>query len=219
MSARPRRRLAVSAAIYAAATGLSRVLGLVREIVFARLLGAGVAANAFTAASIIPNTVRSLVADAALGASFIPVFNELLERGEDRRAWRVASTSITVATVGLSIVTALGIAFAQPIVELLPLQQASVDLTPEEAITWLEPYCTAFLYTHVDTEGLLGGINLDAVRSVAASTSRKLIAAGGNIYYLAKLAGIFGLGVQDIGAQQTGVSVETFKAKLEAAGR
>ena len=81
MSARPRRRLAVSAAIYAAATGLSRVLGLVREIVFARLLGAGVAANAFTVASIIPNTVRSLVADAALGASFIPVFNELLERG------------------------------------------------------------------------------------------------------------------------------------------
>ncbi len=48
---------------------------------------------------------------------------------------------------------------------------------------------------------------------------RKLIAAGGNIYYLAKLANIFGLGVQDIGAQQTGVSVETFKAKLEAAGR
>jgi protocatechuate 4,5-dioxygenase alpha chain len=48
---------------------------------------------------------------------------------------------------------------------------------------------------------------------------RKLIAAGGNIYYLAKLAGIFGLGVQDIGAQQTGVSVEAFKEKLEAAGR
>ena len=48
---------------------------------------------------------------------------------------------------------------------------------------------------------------------------RKLIAAGGNIYYLAKLAGIFGLGVQDIGAQQTGVSVEAFKAKLDAAGR
>lgn len=47
----------------------------------------------------------------------------------------------------------------------------------------------------------------------------KLIAAGGNVYYLAKLAGIFGLGMQDIGAQQTGVSVEAFKTKLEAAGR
>ncbi|HUK58164.1 MAG TPA: protocatechuate 4,5-dioxygenase subunit alpha [Stellaceae bacterium] len=45
-----------------------------------------------------------------------------------------------------------------------------------------------------------------------------LIEAGGNIYYLAKLAGIFGLGVQDIGAQQTGMSVEAFKAKLLAAG-
>jgi len=47
----------------------------------------------------------------------------------------------------------------------------------------------------------------------------ELIAAGGNIYYLAKLAGIFGLDVQDIGAQQTGTTVEAFKAKLMAEGR
>ena len=46
-----------------------------------------------------------------------------------------------------------------------------------------------------------------------------LLAAGGNIYYLAKFAGIFGLGVQDIGAQQTGMTVEAFKQKLVAAGR
>lgn len=46
-----------------------------------------------------------------------------------------------------------------------------------------------------------------------------LIRAGGNIYYLAKFAGIFGLSVQDIGAQQTGMSVDDFKAKLVAAGR
>jgi len=45
-----------------------------------------------------------------------------------------------------------------------------------------------------------------------------MIAAGGNIYYLAKLAGIHGLGVQDIGAQQTGLSVEEFRALLRAAG-
>ena len=47
----------------------------------------------------------------------------------------------------------------------------------------------------------------------------KMLAAGGNIYYLAKLAGIFGLNVQDIGAQQTGMNVDEFKAKLVAAGR
>jgi protocatechuate 4,5-dioxygenase alpha chain len=46
-----------------------------------------------------------------------------------------------------------------------------------------------------------------------------MIAAGGNVYYLPKLAGIFGLNVQDIGAQQTGMTVDDFKAKLVAAGR
>jgi protocatechuate 4,5-dioxygenase alpha chain len=45
-----------------------------------------------------------------------------------------------------------------------------------------------------------------------------MIAAGGNIYYLAKLAGIFGLNVQDVGAQQTGRSVEEFREFLRAAG-
>ena len=47
----------------------------------------------------------------------------------------------------------------------------------------------------------------------------RMIEAGGNVYYLAKLAGIFGLNVQDIGAQQTGTTVDEFKAKLVAAGR
>ena len=56
----------------------------------------------------------------------------------------------------------------------------------------------------------------------AAVKSRDVLAmieAGGNVYYLAKLAGIFGLNVQDIGAQQTGTTVDAFKAKLVAAGR
>jgi protocatechuate 4,5-dioxygenase, alpha chain len=46
-----------------------------------------------------------------------------------------------------------------------------------------------------------------------------LIEAGGNIYYLAKLAGIFHLGVQDIGAQQTGMTLEDFNTKLTNAGK
>ena len=46
-----------------------------------------------------------------------------------------------------------------------------------------------------------------------------MIAAGGNIYYLAKLAGIFRLNVQDLGAQQTGLTLEAFKQKLLEAGR
>ena len=46
----------------------------------------------------------------------------------------------------------------------------------------------------------------------------RMLAAGGNAYYLAKLAGIFGLDMQDIGAQQTGVTKDEFKARLIAAG-
>ncbi len=55
-------------------------------------------------------------------------------------------------------------------------------------------------------------------RAVKARDVLAMIAAGGNIYYLAKLAGIFDLNVQDVGAQQTGVTVDEFKAKLAAAG-
>jgi protocatechuate 4,5-dioxygenase alpha chain len=63
------------------------------------------------------------------------------------------------------------------------------------------------------------GLNDEQREAVKSRNVLKMLAAGGNVYYLAKLAGIFGLNVQDIGAQQTGMSVDAFKAKLEAAGR
>jgi phosphoribosylformimino-5-aminoimidazole carboxamide ribotide isomerase len=55
----------------------------------------------------------------------------------------------------------------------------ALEVTPQEAVAALEPFAGAFLYTHVDTEGLLTGPNLEAVRSVQAATRRRLIAAGG----------------------------------------
>ena len=54
-----------------------------------------------------------------------------------------------------------------------------LPLTAVEAVTALEPYCSEFLYTHVDTEGLMGGIPMDAVLAVSQATTRHLIAAGG----------------------------------------
>ncbi|HEY4934674.1 MAG TPA: 1-(5-phosphoribosyl)-5-[(5-phosphoribosylamino)methylideneamino] imidazole-4-carboxamide isomerase [Terriglobales bacterium] len=53
------------------------------------------------------------------------------------------------------------------------------SITPGEMIQALEPYCSAFLYTHIDTEGLLQGIPLDVVDGLRKLTSRRLIAAGG----------------------------------------
>jgi protocatechuate 4,5-dioxygenase, alpha chain len=62
------------------------------------------------------------------------------------------------------------------------------------------------------------GLNEQQRAAVKSRNVLAMIEAGGNVYYLAKLAGIFGLNVQDIGAQQTGMSVDDFKAKLQLAG-
>jgi len=55
----------------------------------------------------------------------------------------------------------------------------SVDLTPEEAVTWLEDCCSAFLYTHVDTEGTMSGFPIDVAAILRACTAKQLIVAGG----------------------------------------
>jgi putative peptidoglycan lipid II flippase len=102
-----RRHLARSTAIFSLATGVSRVLGLVREIVAANYFGITGKVNAFTVAFQIPNLVRALVADAALSGAFVPVFSELLEKGERARAWRVASTIFWLVLLVLGGLTAL----------------------------------------------------------------------------------------------------------------
>ena len=63
------------------------------------------------------------------------------------------------------------------------------------------------------------GLNAQQREAVRHRNVLELIEAGGNVYYLAKFAGILGLGVQDLGAQQTGMTVDAFKEKLLAAGR
>jgi len=106
------RRLARSTAIFSVATGLSRILGLVREIVVRRYFGVEGPINTFTVAFQIPNLVRSLVADAALGAAFVPVFSELLEKRDSLRAWRVASSLFWLTLLALGGMTALFIVAA-----------------------------------------------------------------------------------------------------------
>jgi putative peptidoglycan lipid II flippase len=110
------RRLAWSTAIFSLATGLSRVLGLVREIVAAYYFGAAGKINAFTVAFQVPNLMRSLVADAALSSAFVPVFSELLERGDRKRAWRVASSLFWLMLLGLGALAALCIVLAPLII-------------------------------------------------------------------------------------------------------
>ncbi len=107
-----RRHLVRSTAIFGAATGISRVLGLVREMVAAYYFGSVGKINAFTVAFQIPNLIRALVADAALSSAFVPVFTELLEKGEKKRAWRVAASVFWLMLLGLGGLTALLMLFA-----------------------------------------------------------------------------------------------------------
>jgi putative peptidoglycan lipid II flippase len=106
------RGLARSGVIFAIATGISRVIGLIREIAQAAIFGINGPINAFEIAFLIPNTVRSLVADSALSAAFVPVFSDLLVKGERQRAWRVASSLFWLMLLGLGGLTALFIVIA-----------------------------------------------------------------------------------------------------------
>src|SRR3954452_7597514 len=112
------RRLARSTAFFSFATGLSRVLGLVREVVAASIFGVSGAMSAFTIAFQVPNLVRALFADSALQGAFVPVFTELLEKGERKEAFRVASSLFFLICIVLGSLTLLFIIFARPIMSL-----------------------------------------------------------------------------------------------------
>jgi putative peptidoglycan lipid II flippase len=105
-------RLARSTAFFSFATGLSRIAGLVREVVAAGYFGVRGPMSAFTIAFQVPNLVRSLFADAAIQAAFVPVFTEQLESGNRAQAFRLASTLIFAVGLVLGAITALFILLA-----------------------------------------------------------------------------------------------------------
>ncbi|HVF77349.1 MAG TPA: murein biosynthesis integral membrane protein MurJ [Solirubrobacteraceae bacterium] len=98
-------RIARNTAIFSFLTGLSRIAGLVREVVASSYFGTSGPFSAFTVAFQVPNLVRSLFADAALSAAFVPVFTELLEQGNKRDAYRLASTFVVLIAAALTVIS------------------------------------------------------------------------------------------------------------------
>jgi putative peptidoglycan lipid II flippase len=98
---------------------VSRVLGLVREQVFATLLGAGAHADAFQIAFRIPNLLRDLFAEGALSAAFVPTYARVTLEGGRDAAHRLASRVFTLLAVVLGALVVLGTLFAGPLVELI----------------------------------------------------------------------------------------------------
>lgn len=103
------KKLIRSGLLVSAATLASRVLGLVRDIVIAHLLGAGAAADVFFFANRIPNYLRRLFADGAFNQAFVPVMTEYKAKG-DKAAVREL-LSATMGTLGaiISVVTVIGV--------------------------------------------------------------------------------------------------------------
>ena len=103
----PRGRLARNTAIFAIATGVSRVVGLAREVIGASFFASSGPYSAFTLASQIPNLMTNLFAQAALSAAFVPVFTDLLQQGKKREAFRLASTLFWIILIALGAVVAV----------------------------------------------------------------------------------------------------------------
>jgi putative peptidoglycan lipid II flippase len=116
-----------AAGIMGLATFLSRIMGLIREQVFAVLFGAGNMTDAYNVAFRIPNLLRDLFAEGAMSASLVPTFTRTRVEEGDRRAWRVAGLVFRILFFTVGLLALLGIVFAP---ELVSLYASAYRLVP-----------------------------------------------------------------------------------------
>jgi len=117
--ARQNSAMAKSAGTVGVAVMCSRVLGLVREQIFAAMFGAGMAYDAFVVAFRIPNLLRDLFGEGALSAAFVTIFSRYDAGKTQEESWRLASNVLVFFAILLSCLTLLGIFLAGPLVSLL----------------------------------------------------------------------------------------------------
>src|ERR1700704_4565900 len=94
----------------------SRILGLIREQVFAGLFGAGRNLDAFLMAFRVPNMLRDLFAEGALSTAFITTFSKKITTDGDESAWSLANKVATLTAVFMSAITLLGIILAPQLI-------------------------------------------------------------------------------------------------------
>lgn len=111
-------RIARSTAFFSAATALSRIAGLAREVLAAGYYGVNGPMSAFTVAFQVPNLVRALFADSALQPAFVPVFTDLVGRRQFKEAFRLASTLMLLMTMVLGALTAIFVLVAPVLIPL-----------------------------------------------------------------------------------------------------
>ena len=108
-------RIARATGLLGGLTVTSRILGLLRDVAQAAILGTGMAADAFTLAFIIPNTLRRLFGEATASAAFVPTYTETLIKDSKRDAFRLGSRILSLVAAALLVIVLLGI-LASPLI-------------------------------------------------------------------------------------------------------
>jgi putative peptidoglycan lipid II flippase len=114
-----KRNIVRAAGILGSATMLSRIMGMVRDMVVSRLFGAGLATDAFFAAFQIPNMLRRFFAEGALTSAFVPTFSATLSQRGEEDARELANICFTLLTIVMAAITLAGILFSPWIVGLM----------------------------------------------------------------------------------------------------
>jgi putative peptidoglycan lipid II flippase len=148
----------LSAALVAAGILLSRITGLVREIVFAHYFGNSDAADAFKAANKIPNILQNLFGEGVLSASFIPVYARLLAQGDEREARKIAGAIFTLLVFSVSLLVLAGVLVSPYIIPLIAwgFEGAKRELTirlvriffPAIGLLVISAWCLGILNSH-----------------------------------------------------------------------
>lgn len=148
-----------STSILSLGTLVSRILGFIRDVILATLLGTGFRADAFVVALKIPNLFRDLVGEGAINSAVVPVFSEYKERYKDKTFWNFVSVVFSLALIVLSVMCILGIIFAPILIRVIvpgfmaePEKLAmTITLTrimfPYLIFIGLTAYCMGLLFT------------------------------------------------------------------------
>ncbi|HEY0790958.1 MAG TPA: murein biosynthesis integral membrane protein MurJ [Chthoniobacterales bacterium] len=131
MTGQERQSATKAAGVVSVAVMLSRVLGLLRDLLFAALFGAGRNMDAFIIAFRAPNLLRDLFAEGALSTAFVTTFSRKIATEGDSAAWSLAGKMATLTAVFMSFISFLGVVFAGPLIHLLApgFDPAKRDLT------------------------------------------------------------------------------------------
>ena len=193
-SRRRRASLARSAGIIAGSFVISRVLGLVREIVLARQFGTSEAFSAYVSAFRIPDLLFLVVMAGAFGSAFIPVFSGLLGDGEDEAAWKLASVVLNISGVLVILCAALAWVLAPELVRYVVAPEAS---TSAQRITvdcmrvlLLSP---VFLGFGIAAKGILEGQDLFTLPALAPIAYNTATILGAII--LGPRVGVYGVAI------------------------